>query len=159
MTGDTDDSVTVARRLIDDGSYMTLATADASGHPWPSPVWYAHVGYLEFFWVSSPESRHSRNLAERQQAGIVIFDFHAPIGTGQAVYLQADVDQVSGDDMSRGLGVFSAKSQAQAASPWTPADVEAPARLRLYWATVSEAFILDGRDQRIRVRIQPDTDA
>lgn len=28
---------------------MTLATADVSGRPWASPVWYAQAGYREFF--------------------------------------------------------------------------------------------------------------
>lgn len=36
-----DDAATTARRIIDDGKYMTLATADESGQPWASPVYYA----------------------------------------------------------------------------------------------------------------------
>ena len=31
---------------------MTLATADADGVPWASPVWYAPDGYSELLWVS-----------------------------------------------------------------------------------------------------------
>ena len=70
------DPARVARAVIDANSYMTIATADPAGQPWPSPVWYAHAGYREFFWVSSPAARHSRNLADRPRAGIVIFDSH-----------------------------------------------------------------------------------
>jgi len=143
----------IAREMVDEGRYMTLATADHAGQPWASPVWYAHGGYREFFWVSSPEARHSRNLAGRPQAGIVIFDSHAAIGTGQAVYLDATAGQVSGEDAARGIGLFSAKSQAQGASGWSLADVQAPARLRLYRAIASEVFVLDGRDQRITVQM------
>ena len=57
----------VARSIIDKHRYMTLGTADADGLPWASPVWYAPRDYREFFWVSSPEARHSRNLAVRPE--------------------------------------------------------------------------------------------
>ena len=33
-----------ARRIIDANSYMTLATADADGRPWATPVWFAPDG-------------------------------------------------------------------------------------------------------------------
>lgn len=46
-----------------------------------------HHRYREFFWASSPTVQHSRNLAERPQAGVVIFDSRVPAGTAQAVYL------------------------------------------------------------------------
>jgi hypothetical protein len=50
----------VARTIIDTNWYMALGTADETGRPWVSPVYYASAGYTEFFWVSSPEARHSR---------------------------------------------------------------------------------------------------
>jgi nitroimidazol reductase NimA-like FMN-containing flavoprotein (pyridoxamine 5'-phosphate oxidase superfamily) len=59
------DLASVARDIIDSNAYMTLATADENGRPWASPVWYAAEGYAHFYWVSSPEARHSRNLAAR----------------------------------------------------------------------------------------------
>ena len=55
----------IARSIIDANLYMTLATADEAGRPWVSPVCYAFAGYEEFFWVSSPEATHSRNLPGR----------------------------------------------------------------------------------------------
>ena len=75
-----------------------------AGLPWPSPVWYAHSGYREFFWASSPLTRHSRNLAERPQTGIVIFDSHVPAGTAQAVYMKATAAEVTPDELPRALG-------------------------------------------------------
>ena len=41
---------------------MVLATADGTGRPWSSPVYFAHDGYAEFLWVSAPEAAHSRNI-------------------------------------------------------------------------------------------------
>ena len=63
-----EDTGAVARRIVDANMYMTLATADADGRPWVSPVWYAPVTYAEFLWVSSPEARHSRNIALRPRS-------------------------------------------------------------------------------------------
>src|SRR5215216_1335746 len=68
---------------------MTLGTADGDGRPWVSPVYYAPEGYAGFYWVSSPEATHSRNIATRPEVSIVIFDSRAPIGSGQGVYVRA----------------------------------------------------------------------
>jgi hypothetical protein len=38
----------LARSIIDSNRYMTLGTADGSGVPWVSPVWYASADYREF---------------------------------------------------------------------------------------------------------------
>jgi Pyridoxamine 5'-phosphate oxidase len=144
------DPAGLARALIDANSYMTIATADRAGRPWPSPVWYAHASYQEFFWISSPSARHSRNLAERSQAGIVIFDSRSPVGNPQAVYLTVTAQEMAGDEVARGISVYSARSLALAGRPWALDHVRAPAPLRLYRARVSELFVIDGFDQRIR---------
>ena len=132
-----------ARAIIDAGRYMTLATADADGVPWATPVWYAPDGYSELLWVSNPDARHSRNLAERPQLGIVIFDSTVTPGDGQAVYMEATATQVT-----EGLDVFSARSVAQGMEAWDTL----PDRLRLYRAVVSQHWMLrEERDERVRV--------
>jgi Pyridoxamine 5'-phosphate oxidase len=134
-----------ARAIIDSNSYMTLGTADASGQPWVSPVWYAPAGYRELFWVSSPEARHSRNLETRPELAIVIFDSTVAIGTGgeHAVYMSAVADQPTGDQLDRGIEIFSRRSEERGGRAWTREDILPPAPIRLYRATVSEHFMLD----------------
>jgi nitroimidazol reductase NimA-like FMN-containing flavoprotein (pyridoxamine 5'-phosphate oxidase superfamily) len=143
----------VARAIIDANRYMTLGTADEKGLPWVSPVWYAPSDYREFFWVSSPDARHSRNIARQPQVGIVIFDTHAPIGTGQGVYMSAVAESLMGADLDRGIAIFSERSEAQGARAWTPPEVRPPARHRLYRATAHEHYVLDSQDQRCRVSV------
>jgi pyridoxine/pyridoxamine 5'-phosphate oxidase len=150
MTTSQHDLARVARAVIDANCYMTLATADGAGRPWPSPVWYAHADYREFFWISSPATRHSRNLAERPEAGIVIFDSHPLPGTAQAVYLTVTAAEVTTGQLSRGVEVFSSRSQALGIRRWTADEVRGPAPLRLYRARVSELSVIDGTDQRMR---------
>jgi hypothetical protein len=147
------DPARVARAVIDANSYMTIATADRAGLPWPSPVWYAHGGYRDFFWVSAPTALHSRNLAGRPEAGIVIFDSHAAAGNAQAVYMIATAQQVAADEVTEAVAVYSARSAELVGRPWSADDVRAPGPLRLYRAHVSELFVIDGFDQRIRAEI------
>jgi nitroimidazol reductase NimA-like FMN-containing flavoprotein (pyridoxamine 5'-phosphate oxidase superfamily) len=138
----------LARSIIDSHRYMTLGTADATGLPWVSPVWYAPKDDREFFWVSSPDARHSGNLAVRPQLAIVIFDSHRA-GGWEALYMSAVAEEVA--DVTDGIAVFSQRSEAQGLRAWTPRDVLRPARHRLYRATVSEHFVLDPNDRRVPV--------
>ncbi len=130
---------------------MTLGTADESGLPWVTPVWFAHSGYREFLWVSSPEARHSRNLEARPDVSIVIFDSQVSPGDAEAVYVSARAAELSGDELDSGIEVFSRKSEADGLPAYSHADVQEPARLRLYRAAASEHFALGESSQRIPV--------
>jgi hypothetical protein len=158
MMADTDPAA-VVRRIIDANLYMVLATADAAGRPWASPVYFANSGYQEFFWVSSPEATHSRNIAARPQVGIVVFDSQVPIGTGQGVYMEALAEEVAGAaDLERGIEVFSRRSLAHGGVAWTPDDVRPGGGIHLYRATAAGHSILakDGRpDHRIAAAVDP----
>jgi nitroimidazol reductase NimA-like FMN-containing flavoprotein (pyridoxamine 5'-phosphate oxidase superfamily) len=149
-TKETAELESIARSIIDSNRYMTLATADERGSPWASPVWYAPVGYREFLWVSSPEARHSRNLAARAELAIVIFDSHQA-GGWNALYMTAVAEELSNVEGS--IMSFSRHGEAQGLRAWTRDDVVPPARHRLYRAGVSELFVLDPHDRRIPVTI------
>jgi len=66
MTPSDADHAAIARAIVDANVYMTLGTADAEGRPWVSPVFFAASGYRDYYWISSPDARHSRNLAGRE---------------------------------------------------------------------------------------------
>src|SRR3990170_2553555 len=121
----------IARAVIDANLYMILGTAGEDGHPWVTPVYYSAEGYTDFYWVSSPESMHSRNIAARPQVSIVIFNSQTPIGTAgvpvgegdvhsaQAVYVSGVAQEVTGVEVSRGVDIFSRGARAQGAGEWT----------------------------------------
>ncbi len=134
---------TVAKAIIDSNMYMVLGTSDESGQPWVSPVYYASSGYKEFYWVSSPEVRHSLNIALHPQISIVVFNSQAPIGTGQGVYMLAVAEQLTGVDLDQGIEIYSRTSLGHGGHEWKPDNVQAPAIYRLYRATTSEHWILD----------------
>ena len=142
-----------AKRIIESNVYMTLATADVEGRPWASPVWFAHDDYTSFVWVSKPDARHSRNLAARPQAGIVIFDSTVGKGAPEAVYVEADAEQLGEGEEDGCLAVFTRRSEALGWPSWTVEDVRPPASLRLYRATASALFVLGPNDERIAVSL------
>ena len=142
-----------AREIIDSNEYLTLATADAEGRPWASPVWFAHDGYTHFVWVSKPDARHSRNLASRPEVGIVVFDSTVPIGTGDAVYAEAAAAELGGPGAASAVETFSRRSLERGGREWTIEDVSGSAALRLYRAGASALFILGENDERIAVEL------
>ncbi|GAA2520994.1 pyridoxamine 5'-phosphate oxidase family protein [Streptomyces longisporus] len=99
-----------ARGIIDANRYLVLATADADGRPWSSPVYFAHEAHREFFWISSPDALHSRNITVRPEVGISVFDSSAAIGTGQGVYMSAVAARLEGEGLAHGLDVFFRRS-------------------------------------------------
>ena len=152
-----DELAAAARAIIESNRYMTLATADEGGRPWVSPVYYAVARYAEFYWVSSPDARHSHNLAVRSEISIVIFDSQAPLGAAQAAYMSAVGTRLTGADLEQGVDIYSRASQAHGGRVWTLADVRPPAPYRLYRADVGEFSILDrvsSPDRRVRVSLE-----
>jgi pyridoxine/pyridoxamine 5'-phosphate oxidase len=142
-----------ARRIIESNVYMTLATADAEGRPWASPVWFAHEDFTRFVWVSKPDTRHSRNIAARPQVGMVVFDSTLGKGAPEAVYAEAEAEQLREGEEEGCLAVFSRRSEALGWPGWTVEDVRPPASLRLYRATASALFVLGPNDERIEVSL------
>ena len=156
------DLADLARRVIDTNSYMALGTADESGHPWVSPVWFASEDYRHFHWVSSPDARHSRNIATRPEVSLAIYDSSVQVGTAEAVYISGHAEELTADELERGIHVFARLSRYQGARDWGLSDVVHPALFRLYRATATDHFVLirggdpergSGVDRRERVTL------
>ena len=142
-----------ARRIIDSNHYLTLATADRDGRPWASPVYYTPDGGSDFYWVSRPDSRHSRNLADRPEVGIVIYDSRVPLLAAEAVYLTAHAERVGEPEIERCADIF--RSRLPELVSFVPERLQAPEPLRLYRAHALEASVLlrDGPDIRVPVEV------
>lgn len=136
-----------ARSVIDSNRYLALGTVDEAGHPWVSPVWFASEDYRSFHWLSSPEAKHSRNLAANPQVAIAIFDSSVPVGGAQAVYVKGLAAELAGAELESGLEVYNRVSREDVGREWSLEDVQASALFRLYRATATEHWVLiPGRD-------------
>ena len=141
-------SPAAGRAIVDANAFMTLATADAEGTPWATPVWFSHRGYAELVWVSRPGARHSRNVAARPEVGIVVFDSTVVPGEAQAVYAEARAGEVTADALDDLLSVYAERSVAQGLRVWTIDDVTGDAPHRLFVARTTATYVLDERDRR-----------
>ena len=141
-----EDLGTVAKGIIDANLYMVLGTADESGQPWVTPIYFACKDYKEFYWISSPEVRHSHNIIVRPQVSIVIFDSQVAVGKGQAVYMAALAKELMDIDLDRGLQIYNGRfvnPSDHGVHIITSEDVQTPGFYRLFQATVSEHWVLD----------------
>jgi hypothetical protein len=149
----------IARSIIDSILYMVLGTVDETGRPWVSPVYFSSEQYKEFYWMSSPDASHSRNIALRPQVSMVVFDSRIPVGTGQAVYMSAVAEELTGSALARGVEIYKGSFESPAeygVRTIKLEDVRSPAPYRLYRATVIEHWILDPNtrpDHRICVKL------
>jgi nitroimidazol reductase NimA-like FMN-containing flavoprotein (pyridoxamine 5'-phosphate oxidase superfamily) len=141
------DLAELARRVIDETKYMALGTADETGHPWVSPVWFACEDYRRFHWVSAHDTRHSENLAVRPEVALAIYDPSAAVGAAAAVYISGSAQELTGGELERGIEIFDRLSRTNDGPGWQLSDVRPPSPHRLYCATAEEHFVLiRGRD-------------
>jgi nitroimidazol reductase NimA-like FMN-containing flavoprotein (pyridoxamine 5'-phosphate oxidase superfamily) len=93
------DLAAAARELLETSRFLVLGTVDPSGRPRVSPVWFTVVDHRTVYWLSSPDAHHSRNVAERPQVSMVVFDSTADPASGAAVYLEATAERVPDDEL------------------------------------------------------------
>jgi len=106
----------MAHDVIATNRYFVLGTSDLDGHPRVSPVYFNHHEHRAFYWVSSPNSHHSRNLAADPRLNAVVFDSSVPPPQTRAVYLTGSAAEVPeahlSDEVSRAFLQVRAPAQA-----------------------------------------------
>lgn len=135
---------------VDANRYLVLGTVDDDGRPRTSPVYFTHADYREFFWVSSPDSHHSRNLAARPRVSFVIFDSSVTPAEGpRALYVDADAAEVPEADLAQQCARAFAESRGDdGARGFGPEEVSGDAPIRLYRAVATRHQVhVRGRDE------------
>ena len=84
-----------ARQIIERILYITIASVGEDGLPWNTPVYSSFDERYTFFWVSSPESQHSKNIKANPDVFLVIYDSTVAEGTGEGVYIKAKAYEMS----------------------------------------------------------------
>ena len=138
--GDSADLDEMARRVIDANLYMTIATLQSDGSPWLSPVYFTPARYRDFYWVSVPGAHHSRNVLERPEVQIVIFDSSVAVGHAEAVYISARAREIPEDELPAVVG--EAFQERGGARRFAPEDLAGEADLRLYVASATSWEVL-----------------
>ncbi|ADB34038.1 pyridoxamine 5'-phosphate oxidase-related FMN- binding protein [Kribbella flavida DSM 17836] len=134
------DHAALARQLIDDNLYLALGTADADGKPWVSPVYFVPQDYRHFYWVSSPDTRHSGNIAARPEVSLAIFDSRVAVGKAQALYVEATAARISDDELEQAMAIYNSRLDPE--RHFTLPELQGEGLFRLYRATAVEHSVL-----------------
>ncbi|WP_194919116.1 pyridoxamine 5'-phosphate oxidase family protein [Catenulispora rubra] len=144
MTDPTDtDLAGIAQGIIDANVYVTIACVDEHGSPWASPVFYATGDAVDFYWMSSPLTRHSQALAVRPEVSLLIFDSTAAPATGDALVMTAQAAQIADEDteaLARALAVYPGPA-GRGGRPVRLEQVSGASPYRMYRATAREWFV------------------
>ena len=131
-----DELAEMARRVIDGNRYLVLGTVEPEGRPRVSPVFFTPARYREFYWVSSPDAQHSRNVRERPDVQIVVFDSSSLPGTSEAVYLGATARELSAGEL-QGVLHEAFDPETRGGRAFTVDELSGDGDLRLYVATAT----------------------
>lgn len=74
------------QKLVEESRYMVLSTVDDAGNPHTSPVFYQFGPGGCFYWLSTMDAAHSRNILRNGRVSGVIMDTSHRQGTGYALY-------------------------------------------------------------------------
>jgi hypothetical protein len=77
-------AIEILRRI----HYINIASVCEDGSPWNSPVSASFDNELNFFWGSSPDNVHSKNIHRDGRVFVTIYDSTVQDGEGEGLYLQ-----------------------------------------------------------------------
>jgi hypothetical protein len=154
------DDASKARRLIEATPHLTLATADASGQPWSSPVYFAYDPAFTLFWVSFRQTVHSANIRVRPQVGISILG-EPPDHEGEGVYFNAVATELQDlNQVEHAIEVRRSRPQDRKFAVTGPGDVLGDAAWRMYQAVPVAVYryhdaaeIVHGQHVDVRVKV------
>ncbi|WP_094677376.1 pyridoxamine 5'-phosphate oxidase family protein [Hydrocoleum sp. CS-953] len=87
-----------AKQILNQITYLTLATVDQEGRPWNSPVYYGFDKDYTFYWSSWTENQHSQNIINNGQVFAVVYDSTVLSGEGFGVYFQGIAEVIEAEN-------------------------------------------------------------
>lgn len=88
---------------------LTLATVGADSLPQAAPLFYASDAQMNLIFLSSPDSRHSRNLARNPAAAAAIYDEVWDWQAIRGMQIEGWVERLEGEARERALALYRAK--------------------------------------------------
>ncbi len=90
---------------------MALGTAGLDdGRPQVAPLFFASDDAFNLYWISDPDSRHSKNLGDWNDVSATIYSHTWDYTAIQGVQFEGDAMDVADDDeRTRALGLYTTK--------------------------------------------------
>ena len=123
---------------------MTLATIGADG-PWAAAVFFAHEGAALYF-LSSPSTRHCRNLAHDARCAATIQHDVADWAEVRGVQIEGRATRLAGDEARLAHRLYGARFPLVADPARAPAAIAlAFARIAWYRLDIERLHLIDNR--------------
>ena len=87
-----------AKQVLNQITYLTLATVDQEGRPWNSPVYCGFDEDYIFYWSSWTENQHSQNIINNGRVFAVVYDSTALSGNIFGVYFQGIAEVIEAEN-------------------------------------------------------------
>lgn len=130
------------RRYLREHHVMTLASHGDEG-VWAAAVFYANDGFAIYF-LSSPTSRHCRNLAGNPRASAAVHEDYADWREIKGVQMEGIASVLSGEEKERARRLYGAKFPIVGKLEQAPASiVKALAKVRWYKLIPERLYFID----------------
>lgn len=90
----------IARAILSESRYLTLATVSDDDTPWSTPLSYFFDGKKSIFIVSSANSLHAKNLKKRPIVALSIFGQTEKMAENFGLQMFAEAKMVREEDLS-----------------------------------------------------------
>ncbi|MBE0627836.1 MAG: pyridoxamine 5'-phosphate oxidase family protein [Burkholderiales bacterium] len=144
------------QRYLGQHQVMTLASQGEEG-VWAAAVFYTNEGFA-FYFLSSPSSRHGRNLAANPRAAATIHADYADWREIKGVQMEGKVCLLAGKEEAEARGLYGAKFPIVANAGQAPASIiKALARVRWYRFVPERLYFIDnsaGFGQREEIELR-----
>lgn len=135
------------KKLIETMQYLTLATVDAHGDPWITPLFYTFDSDYQFYWYSRHSAEHSLNLLHHPTVAISIYDQNMTDKNATGLYMKGIVQEVPPVDVEKVAELYVTRSypgETEIRNEFLnmTADFKDAAPLRFYRFTAQHAWAL-----------------
>lgn len=84
----------LAKEIVENNQYMTVASGGNDKIPWVSPMAYTYDKDYNFYFISIPSFRHSKNFEVNKNVSFAIFDSHQLFGEGVGLQIEGLVEDL-----------------------------------------------------------------
>ncbi len=146
-----------ARHIIDNNNYIALATSDKKMNPWVAAVFFVHDQDYNFYFLSSIDSRHGKNIMGNASVAGVIFNSTSPIGSSDSVQICGNASLVEKKDIMRAIEIYAKRLFPSSTIPsikrYRAEDYLEPSEFRFFRVTPTNVYTA-GENGRTEVKLK-----
>ena len=142
MTNEIIESINIAKKLLQTVRHAAMATVNVDGSPHNTPFFFMYDPRLtKIYWVSHPESLHSKNIMRTGQIFVAVYDAHARGG----LYISAHKGHaLGGSELDEALKIHNTFRAREEKQPLEKSYYVGKNPQRMWSAEITNIWILMG---------------